>query len=87
MTSIHRMDDPAKALEEARRAGIDLDEIDRSLAMTVEERIRRHDAALNLALELQGDGLIDDIEGMPISQVYAIAKSRRRDGASHGNTA
>ena len=70
------MDDSANALEEARKAGIDLDMIDESLAMTVEERWLRHDAALKLALELQAEGLIDEIEGMRIDQVYAIAAER-----------
>jgi len=74
------MDDPAKALEEARKAGIDLDMIDASLALSVEERWIRHNAALKLAFELQAEGLIDEIEGMRIDQVYAIASKRDSSG-------
>ena len=40
-------------LEEARRAGIDLDLMDTILSQTVEERWRQHDAALALALKLE----------------------------------
>jgi hypothetical protein len=81
LNSIHFMDDPAEALEEARKAGIDLDLLDANLALTVEERMAQHAAALKLALELQADGLIDEIEAMRIDQVYAIAAKRRTGGA------
>ncbi|MEO6875201.1 MAG: hypothetical protein ABI222_10315 [Opitutaceae bacterium] len=47
------MDRPAPALEAARRAGIDLDLLDSNLALTVMERWKQHDAALELALKLQ----------------------------------
>ncbi len=40
-------------LEEARRAGFDLDLLDSNLALSPEERWRRHDLALEMALELQ----------------------------------
>ena len=50
------MDDPAHALEEARRAGIDLDLLDANLALTVKERWAQHDAALELALKLEQAG-------------------------------
>jgi hypothetical protein len=40
-------------LEEARRAGIDLDLMDTILGQSVEERWRQHDAALTLALKLE----------------------------------
>jgi hypothetical protein len=39
--------------EEARSAGIDLDLIDTNLALSVAERWRQHDAAVNLALKLE----------------------------------
>jgi uncharacterized protein (TIGR02594 family) len=39
--------------EEARRAEIDLDLIDTNLALSVDERWRQHDAALNRVLELE----------------------------------
>ena len=40
-------------LEEARCAGIDLDLIDTNLALSVAERWRQHDAAVNLAVKLE----------------------------------
>jgi len=40
-------------LEDARRAGIDLDLMDTILAQSIEERWRQHDAALTLALKLE----------------------------------
>lgn len=40
-------------LDEARRAGIDLDLLDTNLALPVSERWRQHDAALALILKLQ----------------------------------
>ena len=43
----------AQILEEARRAGIDLDLMDTILSQSVEERWRQHDAALTLALKLE----------------------------------
>jgi hypothetical protein len=42
-----------RALAEAARAGIDLDLIDANLRLSVADRWRQHDAALNLALKLQ----------------------------------
>lgn len=47
------MDNPAQAIEDARRAGIDLDLLDSNLALTVKERWRLHDEALNLAVKLR----------------------------------
>lgn len=38
--------DQTMALEEARRAGIDLDLLDSNLALTYEQRVMRHDEAL-----------------------------------------
>lgn len=45
-----------QALEDARRAGIDLDLLDTNLALSVKERWQQHDAALALALKLQAAG-------------------------------
>ena len=42
-----------KAIEEARRAGIDLELLDSNLALTVKERWQQHDAALDLVVKLQ----------------------------------
>lgn len=47
------MDNPAAALEEARRAGIDLDWLDSNLALSVKERWAQHDGALEFALQLE----------------------------------
>ena len=45
------------AIDEARRAGIDVDLVDTNLALSVEERWRQHDAALALALKLERAGM------------------------------
>ena len=50
------MDRAEQDLEEACRAGIDLDLLDTNLALTVKERWEQHDAALELALKLQAAG-------------------------------
>jgi hypothetical protein len=42
-----------QSLEDARRAGIDLDLMDTILSQSIEERWRQHDAALTLALKLE----------------------------------
>jgi hypothetical protein len=47
------MNPPDQAIEDARRAGFDLDLIDSNLALTPEERWRQHNLALEMALELQ----------------------------------
>ena len=41
------------AVEEARRAGFDIDLIESNLAISPEERWRQHNLALEMALELQ----------------------------------
>lgn len=48
--------DPHPALEAAERAGFDLNLIDCNLALSPEERLRQHDAALELVLELSKAG-------------------------------
>jgi hypothetical protein len=50
------MEQPDNALEEARRAGIDLDLLDSNLALTYEQRALRHDSALELVLALREAG-------------------------------
>lgn len=50
------MTDRERILEEARRAGFDLSLIDESLALSYDERARQHQAALDLALELERAG-------------------------------
>jgi len=49
-----------EALEDARRAGFDLDLIDTNLALTPEQRWQQHDAALELALELEAARIARD---------------------------
>jgi hypothetical protein len=46
------MGSSASAIEEARRAGIDLDLLDTNLALPVRERWAQHEAALELAQKL-----------------------------------
>jgi hypothetical protein len=58
--NIRNMEQTDPALEEARRAGIDLDLLDSNLALTVEQRWKQHDAALGLALKLEAAGRIRD---------------------------
>ena len=43
----------SEALDDARRAGFDLDLLDTNLALTPEERWRQHDTALEFVLELE----------------------------------
>lgn len=45
-----------QALEEARKAGIDLDLLDTKLALTYEQRVLRHESALELVLALKEAG-------------------------------
>ena len=47
------MEQTDPALEEARRAGIDLDLLDSNLALSYEERVLRHESALELVWMLQ----------------------------------
>lgn len=47
------MDEKKRALEEARKAGFDLELIDSNLALPVAERWRLHDGALELLLALE----------------------------------
>lgn len=47
------MDSADQALEEARRAGIDLSLLDSNLALSVKERWQQHDSALDLVVKLQ----------------------------------
>lgn len=50
------MDNPEQVLEEARRAGIDLNLLDSNLALTYEQRALRHESALELVLALKEAG-------------------------------
>ena len=50
------MNENEKAIAEAEKAGFDLSLIDSNLRLSVEERLLRHDAALEFALELRAAG-------------------------------
>lgn len=50
------MNEYEQAIAEAEKAGFDLSLIDSNLRLTVEERLLRHDAALELVLELRAAG-------------------------------
>lgn len=52
------MDSTDHAIEEARRAGLDLDLLDSNLALTPEERALRHESALELVLALKEAGTV-----------------------------
>lgn len=67
------MDNPAQALEEARRAGIDLDLLDANLALSVDERWKQHDAALELALKLQAKGVIGELGMLTTKDIQVLA--------------
>ena len=45
-----------QALEDARKAGIDLDLLDSNLALSYEQRVLRHESALELMLALREAG-------------------------------
>jgi len=46
------------AIEEARRAGFDLDLLDSNLALSPEQRALRHESALELVLALREAGAV-----------------------------
>ena len=52
------MDNDQQALEEARRAGIDLALLDSNLALTCEQRVLRHESALELVRALRANGVV-----------------------------
>jgi hypothetical protein len=50
------MPDPVNPIEEAERAGFDLSLIEESLSYSYEQRAVHHQAALNLAVEMEKAG-------------------------------
>lgn len=58
---------PQEALHAARTAGIDLDLLDTNLALSVSERWRQHEAALELILELEKARMTRDAESQQIA--------------------
>lgn len=59
------------AIEEAEKAGFDLSLIDSNLALSIEERLLRHDAALEFKLALRAAG-----EAMYAQAARAAATAR-----------
>ena len=62
------MENPGQALEEARRAGIDLDLLDSNLALTHEQRVLRHESALELMLALREAGAAYEKSARPAAE-------------------
>jgi len=63
------MTNPDPALEDARRAGIDLNLLDLNLALTYEERVLRHESALELVLALRKAGAAHEKSARPAAAV------------------
>ncbi len=63
------MENPAQALEEARRAGIDLDLLDSNLGLTYEERVLRHESAQELIWALKEAGAAYERSARPAAKV------------------
>ncbi len=51
--TISAMNESENAIAEAEKAGFDLSLVDSNLRLTVEERMLRHDSALEFVLELR----------------------------------
>ena len=47
------MDHPSKPIEDAEKAGFDLNLIDLNLSLTPTQRVEQHQSALTLVLELE----------------------------------
>ncbi len=60
------MNDPTQALEEARRAGIDLSLLDSNLALSYEERVLRHASAQELMWALKEAGVAHEKSARPV---------------------
>lgn len=63
------MEQPDQALEDARRAGIDLDLLDSNLAMTCEQRVLRHESARELVLALKEARVANEKPAPPAAEV------------------
>ena len=59
-----------QALEDARLAGIDLDLLDSNLALTYEERVLRHESALELVLALREAGAAYEKPASPATKAH-----------------
>jgi hypothetical protein len=54
-----------QAIEEARRAGIDVDMLDTILGLSLEQRLHHHDGALDVVLELRKARIARDAKFCP----------------------
>ncbi len=63
------MDNPAHAIEEARRAGIDLSLLDSNLALSYEERVLRHASAQELMWALKEAGAAYEGTARPVAEI------------------
>ena len=63
------MDNPDQAIEEARRAGIDLALLDSNLALSPEQRVLRHESARELMLALKEAGAAYEKSARPVAAV------------------
>ncbi len=68
-TNTSDMDNPAQAIEDARRAGIDLSLLDSNLALTYEERVLRHASAQELMWALKEAGAAYEGTARPVAEV------------------
>lgn len=59
-----------QTLEDARLAGIDLDLLDSNLALTYEERVLRHESALELVLALREAGAAYEKPESPATEAH-----------------
>jgi pheromone shutdown protein TraB len=64
-------DEAHAAIEEAEKAGFDLSLVDSNLTLSIEERLLRHDAALEFKLTLHAAG-----EAMYAQAAHAAATPR-----------
>lgn len=73
------MENQAQALEEARRAGIDLALLDSNLALSYEQRVLRHESAreLMLALKEAGAAMGREKDLLTAKELRAIAAKRQ----------
>ncbi len=63
------MENPTQALEDARRAGIDLDLVDSNLALTYEQRVLRHESALELVWAMREAGAAYEKSTRPVAEI------------------
>ena len=80
------MENPAQALEEARRAGIDLSLLDSNLALTYEERVLRHASAQELMWALKEAGAMGREKDLLTAKELRAIAAKRQGNAPHSPT-